>query len=158
MQCAKILCKSDSLFILINTSYSSKYQSHISNSNLLKKSLIKLEKTSSSQDNFHSSLTTPKKESKQIEIIMFTFISKLLLIVMAVFVAHSDASFIGDCKDTWSRCTTWSYYLFNWEKGTGVWATCKNHCIAGGNQGGTCTLVNGAKCAINGQAYQCQCY
>ena len=82
---------------------------------------------------------------------MISSIVKIFAIfVMLFYVCHG--SFIGDCYDTWSRCSEWSSWGTGW-----LWADCNERCNELGYSGGNCVLVTAA-CSTDGTAYQCQCY
>ncbi|XP_059164864.1 hydramacin-1-like [Physella acuta] len=78
-----------------------------------------------------------------------TFVA--LLVLMATLPQHSDANGIGDCYETWSRCSEWSNFL------TGIlWKNCNDRCIELGYRCGNCVLVP-SNCPLATMAYQCQC-
>ncbi|XP_078368185.1 hydramacin-1-like [Oculina patagonica] len=59
---------------------------------------------------------------------------------------------LGNCYETWSRCSAWSKPL------TGiVWQSCNGRCKCLGREGGTCG-VTPSKCPLSKTAWQCQCH
>jgi len=65
----------------------------------------------------------------------------------------SSKTWVGKCWDTWSRCSTWSYW------GNGIlWKNCNDRCIHDlKKSGGSCKL-SPSNCPLSSKAYQCQCY
>ena len=82
---------------------------------------------------------------------MVSAIFKVFAIVFALFITESHATFVGDCYETWSRCSEWSSGGTGW-----LWSSCDDRCKELGFSGGSCVLV-AARCSIDGTAYQCQC-
>ena len=75
-----------------------------------------------------------------------------VMIIFVTFITPLNGFGIGDCFETWSRCSRWS----SW--GTGyLWADCNTRCQQLGKRGGQCVL-SPSTCWMSNQAYQCQCY
>ncbi|CAL1541438.1 unnamed protein product [Lymnaea stagnalis] len=75
----------------------------------------------------------------------------LVLAVAALMTHTSEANFVGDCWDTWSRCSSWSSFL------TGkAWSSCQERCRQLGYRSGNCVLSS-SNCPIARKAQQCKC-
>ncbi|GFO37943.1 macin [Plakobranchus ocellatus] len=79
------------------------------------------------------------------------FVAMVLVAVGVISFDQAEAG-VGDCYETWSRCSRWS----SW--GTGrLWLSCNDRCKELGRNGGSCRLTP-SSCPLSNKAYQCQCF
>ncbi|KAH9502872.1 Hydramacin-1 [Bulinus truncatus] len=92
--------------------------------------------------------------NKYVSLNCFPKINLIIIILLSagLLVTPAESHWIGDCWETWSRCSQWS------SGATGIlWLSCNGRCIQLGRAGGNCNLVK-SKCPIAPEPYQCQCY
>ncbi|KAH3789378.1 hypothetical protein DPMN_167556 [Dreissena polymorpha] len=79
----------------------------------------------------------------------------VLVILASQQIKTTEAlQYIGNCYETWSRCSTWSNFFTGW-----LWQNCNDRCksLNNRNKGGKCVLVK-SNCPLSAKAYQCQCF
>ena len=75
----------------------------------------------------------------------------LVAMTCSYFPKSTEANGIGDCWETWSRCTSWSSFA------TGVlWQSCEDRCKCKGYVSGSCVETK-SNCPFSDKAWQCQC-
>nr|QXT26520.1 mytimacin 1 [Mytilus coruscus] len=75
----------------------------------------------------------------------------ITIVIIFSFFPPTEGGPIGDCWDTWSRCSRWS------SGGTGIlWKGCNNRCKELGYKSGSCVLRR-SDCPLTSKAYRCEC-
>ena len=83
---------------------------------------------------------------------LFVRMSLAVIVMTLVFLPPpSEAGSIGQCWDTWSRCTRWSHFA------SGIaWQKCPQRCVCLGHATGRCVMTP-SSCPLSNKAWQCQC-
>ncbi|KAH9502865.1 hypothetical protein Btru_074669 [Bulinus truncatus] len=77
----------------------------------------------------------------------------IILLSTGLLSTPAESHWIGDCWDTWSRCSQWSSFA------TGIlWHSCDERCKQLKRSGGNCVLSPTNCPIVSNKTYQCQCY